>query len=88
MEARLVSLHRGFSLFVLIVRYGCERFDGGRYSRLFTSWKRTCEFKKRRTSVLVKMPWRFIERLENKGVISEKVRQDFVSFALCRLRTC
>ena len=27
------------------------------------------------------MPRRFIERLENKGVISEKVRQNFVSFA-------
>ena len=43
---------------------------------------------KKGTSVLVKMPWRFIERLENKGVISEKVRQNFVSFELCRLRTC
>jgi len=87
-EARLVSPQRGFSLFVLIVTYGCEGFDGGRYSRLFTSWKRTCEFKKRRTSVLVKMPRRFIERLENKGVISEKVRQNFVSFVPCKLCPC
>ena len=44
--------------------------------------------KKGRTSVLVKMPRRFIERLENKGVISEKVRQNFVSFVPCKLCPC
>ena len=87
-EARLISPQRGFFLFIFIVTYGCQCFDGGRYSRLFTSWKRTCEFKERRTSVLVKMPWRFIERLEKKGVISEKVRQNVLSLELCRLSTC
>ena len=34
------------------------------------------------------MPWRFIEGFKEKGVISEKVRQHFVSFSICRFRTC
>ena len=69
----------GFSLIVFVVTYGCVCLIRGRYSRRFPGWKRTCDFEKRRTPVLVEASRRFVEGFENQGVTSKEVRHHFVS---------